>query len=265
MHRLKTVPKLFTKVLQLLESWVFRAQGKGWGGASIKTEVESVAKLLGSCNPKLCIDVGGNKGDYTAALLSKFPNTRVVVFEPSSLNFGALKKRFTGLHNVSLEMAAISSEDQHSTFLYSDSNGSGLASLTKRRLDHFGITFDFSEVVRTVTFEKYWEENLDKQIIDLVKLDIEGHELPALQGFGDAIRRVHLIQFEFGGCNIDTRTFFQQFWYFFKEKGFIIHRVTPLGLESLDSYRESDEFFSTTNFVAENLSFRNNGMAPKAT
>ena len=57
-------------------------------------------------------------------------------------------------------------------------------------------------------------------------------------------------QFEFGGTNIDTRTYFRDFWYFFKECGFILYRITPLGAELIRTYRESDEYFMTTNFIA---------------
>jgi hypothetical protein len=50
----------------------------------------------------------------------------------------------------------------------------------------------------------------------MVKMDIEGHELTALKGFGAALDVARVLQFEFGGCNIDSRTYFQDFWYFLK-------------------------------------------------
>ena len=88
--------------------------------------------------------------------------------------------------------------------------------------------------------------------MDIVKIDIEGHELSALNGFGKAIFSTSVIQFEFGGCNIDTKTYFQNFWYFFKEHNFDLFRITPLGIEGIKSYKESDEYFSTTNYIAVN-------------
>jgi hypothetical protein len=62
-------------------------------------------------------------------------------------------------------------------------------------------------------------------IIDYVKIDVEGWELSVLQGFGDLVYNMRVIQFEFGGSNIDTRTFFQDFWYFFKDHNFSIYRI----------------------------------------
>lgn len=42
--------------------------------------------------------------------------------------------------------------------------------------------------------------------IDFLKIDTEGHELKVIQGFGDYIKQVKIIQFEYGGTYIDTKT-----------------------------------------------------------
>ena len=73
-----------------------------------------------------------------------------------------------------------------------------------------------------------------------------------LKGLGAAISAKNNIQFEFGGCNIGTRTYFQDFWYFFKSHHFILYRITPIGAEPINQYKESEEYFSTTNYVAIN-------------
>ena len=87
-------------------------------------------------------------------------------------------------------------------------------------------------------------------------MDVEGHELNVLYGFGDLIYKTKLIQFEFGGCNIDTRTFFQYYWYFFLDKNFIIYRITPRGCKLIRNYSEDDEYFNgPTNYIAINKSF----------
>ena len=70
------------------------------------------------------------------------------------------------------------------------------------------------EEVNLMRFDNYWDEN---KYIDFVKIDVEGHELEVLEGFGNLIKITKLIQFEFGGCNIDTRTFFKIFGISFKK------------------------------------------------
>jgi FkbM family methyltransferase len=231
-----------------LESMAQLSQGKGWGSSSVNREVKAAATLLGN-NPRLCVDVGGNLGNYTKALLAEF-NTEVIVFEPNIKNYQLLLTLFSLNKSVKVEKLALSNKHGIAT-LFADENGSGLASLAKRKLEHFGISFDFEELVTTTRFEDYWRENLGSREIGLLKLDIEGHELSALQGFGEALNHIDLIQFEFGGCNIDTRTYFQDFWYFFKEHNFDIYRIGPLGLRKIERYSERDEFFSTTNYFSK--------------
>ena len=102
------------------------------------------------------------------------------------------------------------------------------------------------------TIDNYCSENSIDHI-HLLKIDIEGHELDALAGAKEmfALKSIDIVTFEFGGCNIDTRTFFQDFWYFFNEANFKIFRITPSGyLHPLKSYKEIYEQFRTTNFIA---------------
>ena len=136
--------------------------------------------------------------------------------------------------------------------LHFNSVGSGLASLTKRRLDHFGIDFNKSEKVEISTIDNYCSENAINHI-HLLKIDIEGHELDALAGARRMFdkKSIDIVTFEFGGCNIDTRTFFQDFWYFFSEINMKMFRITPSGyLYPIESYNEIYEQFRTINFIA---------------
>jgi FkbM family methyltransferase len=224
------------------------AQGKGFGAETPREEVQVVLKLLGH-SPKLAVDIGGNVGHYTAELRRLNPALEIHVFEPAAINVERLRSRFHGDPNIFVVPRAVADASSSAT-LFSNVSGSGLASLSKRRLEHFSIDFDATETVQTLRFEDYWQSVLAERELDLVKLDIEGHELSALRGFGKAVVHAKVIQFEFGGCNIDTRTFFQDFWYFFTDRQFDLFRISPSGAERIDCYRESDEYFSTTNYVA---------------
>lgn len=240
----------YYQLLGKLERSLARRQGKGWGSGSVEHELRAAGSLLGSNTAiQLAIDVGGNVGNYTAAIRQAHPDAEVHMFEPASTNIKTLTSRFDGDANVVIQPYALASSVSEAT-LYSDKPGSVLGSLTKRRLDHRGNPFDVAESVTTRVFDDYWQNTLNGRTIDLFKLDIEGHELDALNGSTHALEHTRIVQFEFGGCNIDTRTFFQDFWYFFKERNFSLYRITPGGVALIDKYRERDEFFSTTNYLA---------------
>ena len=81
-------------------------------------------------------------------------------------------------------------------------------------------------------------------------MDVEGHELDVLKGGFKTLALAKVVQFEFGGCNIDTRTFFQDFWYLLTEAGFQIHRISEGGPIHISHYSEQEECFRTTNYLA---------------
>jgi FkbM family methyltransferase len=230
-----------------VERFAARRQGKGVGRSSCKAEVRQCASLLRR-TPETVLDVGANVGDYSAAVLDRFPRTTVHAFEPSPDAAARLKGRFAGRKNVFVHEIAASDATGPVT-LWSDRGGSGLASLTKRRLDHFGIPFEHRTEVQSDRLDRIMER-LGVDRIDWLKLDVEGHELSVLRGMGDRIKEVQLVQFEFGGCNIDTRTYFQDFWYFLRGHGFAVHRLTGSGPLEIGRYRESHESFCTTNYAA---------------
>lgn len=173
-------------------------------------------------------------------------------FEPSIPTFELLLQRFKNTdENIILNNFALGAQEQDAT-LYYDKQGSGLASLTKRRLDHFNISFEQSQKVHINTLDTYCKmHNIEH--IHLLKLDVEGHELDVLNGAIELFSKnaIDIVTFEFGGCNIDTKTYFQDFWYFFKDKNMSIYRILPNSkLYKIPEYREFYEQFVTTNYVA---------------
>jgi FkbM family methyltransferase len=237
-------------VLKAIERLSALLQGKGWGSSTIREEIDCCMSLLKN-KPDIVIDIGANKGLYAEQLLERYPDASFFLFEPSPFNHHILQEKFYGCKNINIFKDAVSSTTG-SAMLFSNEEGSGLASLTKRQLDHLGISMNLEYCINTIRLDDFLDGPLRAKIIDYIKIDIEGHELDALIGMGERIRDAKIIQFEFGGCNIDTRTFFRDFWYFFEANNFRVYRITPTGCSLIPVYRESDEFFSTTNYVAVN-------------
>lgn len=231
-----------------VEQLAAQAQGKGWGTATIEHEVACMHQLLGR-EPQLAVDVGGNVGDYAAALRARNPTLELHVFEPSPTNQAKLRARYADDPHLTLVPLALSDRAGAAT-LHADVAGSGMGSLSHRDLAHRDLAFDVREAIETIRFEDYWTRQLGRRPLDLVKIDIEGHELAALRGFGEALAATQVLQFEFGGCNIDTRTYWKDFWQLFSRAGFELYRIAPHGVQKVERYLETDEHFSTTNFIA---------------
>jgi hypothetical protein len=86
--------------------------------------------------------------------------------------------------------------------------------------------------------------------IDLLKLDAEGHELPILRGASGLLRdgAIRAIQFEFGGCDLDSDTTLRDFFDLLSPN-YEIFRILRNGLRPV-TYSERWEIFMTTNFLA---------------
>lgn len=204
--------------------------------------------------PPYCIfDVGSNKGQFLHLILENIAvdDFSIHCFEPGHETFKILVESSKEDKQIKLNNIGVGKE-KGKAILHYDNVGSGLASLTKRNLEHFSIDFSKAETVEIDTIDNYCSKNMINHI-DLLKIDVEGHELDVLAGAKNmfATKSIEIVTFEFGGCNIDTRTFFRDFWYFFSELNFSVFRITPLGyLYPIKSYMEVHEQFRTTNFLA---------------
>jgi len=195
-------------------------------------------------------DVGGNIGNYSKALSDIFKaNAFIHAFEPSAKTYATFLNTTQNCNNIipnNLGMSNVSS----SQLLFTNQDDSGFASVYQRNLEHYGISMDTSEEIKLTTIDDYCKlHNINH--IHFLKLDIEGHELKALQGATNMIasKKIDYIQFEFGGCNIDSKTYFQDFFYLLKDN-FKIYRILQNGLFEIQQYRETLEIFLTVNYLA---------------
>ena len=237
--------------------------GIGSGGEVFTSGEQAIFDLLKQrIKPPYCIfDVGSNKGQFLQMIIDNMGADEYSIhcFEPGRAPFKTLFESFKNNPRLILNNLAIGKSSGEGV-LYYNAVGSGLASLTKRKLDHYAIEFNESETVQITTLDSYCSK-LGINHIHLLKIDIEGHELDALKGANEMLHdnSIDIITFEFGGCNIDTRSYFREYWYLFKGLKMRLFRITPSGyLYPIKKYREIYEQFRTTNFIAFNNDYPNN-------
>jgi FkbM family methyltransferase len=210
-------------------------------------------KLKALKTPPYCIfDVGAHQGQYLGLVLAVMAGEdfHVHSFEPSPRVFGALAAVAGDDPRVTANPFGLGRQRGEVDLFFSTEESGG--SLSHRKLDHIGISFSRSEKVVIETVDQYCADR-GVDTIHLLKADIEGHEMDLLLGARRMFekRAIRMATFEFGGCNIDTRIFYKDFFYFFRENGMDLYRITPSGyLHPLPDYREIDEQYRTTNFAA---------------
>lgn len=244
-HKQKRYQKRFHKDLIAMNYGL----GDNYKTSGEKQAIEFIRKNLSITSPVI-FDVGANVGGYTL-MLSQIWNGQASIhcFEPSGKTFSQLQENTKGLNNVTLNNIGCS-DTEHAMPLYSNSNLSGLTSVYNRNLDHVNLKMDEVSTAKFTTIDNYCKKN-NINHIHFLKMDIEGHELAALQGasFMLASDSIDYIQFEFGGCNIDSRTYFKDFYYLLQDK-YRIYRILKNGLYEITHYSEYCEIFITVNYLA---------------
>ncbi len=199
------------------------------------------------------IDVGANAGDYSDVCLRLARNhcssINIYCFEPLKKNYTELVNRFHDIANIHVFDIALSDHNGSEKIYYNDENPK-LSSLYKRNLDIYGIKLDKKEIVETLRLDSFIEREGIVHI-NLLKIDVEGHEMAVLSGLNDYLdpKFIDFIQFEYGGTNLDAHTSLLNLYAMLESAGFLVSKVMPRGLE-IRPYRPYMDNFQYANYVA---------------
>lgn len=224
--------------------------GRGSGGWDLGDEVRSAISRIHHPQP-VVFDVGANVGNWSQSLLRAIPGAKIYMFEPSPGCQETIRKK--ALPGATLFPFALGEKAETRSY-YSSSETDGSASLYSRRDTAFKALPYRQSIVEVRTLDKVIESE-KIEVVDFMKMDIEGHELFALRGAQRSLAagKIHALSFEFGCGNLNSRTFFRDFWELLTAANFVVHRITPSGKDILlsDYYEDHEYFQGSTNFVAE--------------
>jgi len=250
------------QVVRLSKAMLNRALGNNNGNMATNGEIFLMCQIMRLQREEdhkfVAFDVGANVGQWATSLLevaeiSGEGGETVHCFEPSPATFSklqsALAKDMSG-EKVFCLNAGLSDSDG-TMELYINEEGAGINSFYKRRLEGLGISYDEQETVKVTTVDNYCHENAISHI-DFLKVDVEGHELAVMRGAADMMKKqaIDYIQFEYGGCWIDSRTPFFDMYDFLTGYGYVIGKIMPEGIEFYDKYDQRLETYQMANFFA---------------
>ena len=207
--------------------------------------LETLAALLPAAS--VVVDVGANHGGWARAARGHWPTAAIHAFEPAADTFRTLTEATADADIICVRAAC--SNSRGTSELHSVPGMPGLSSLHDRDLSGVDLVMTDVEEVPVTTLADYCHTNGIADI-DLLKIDVEGHELSVLEGAGELVLegRIAAIQFEFGGTNIDSRTYLRDFVRLLTPR-YSLHRLLVDGLEEL-RYSEQEEIFVATNYLA---------------
>jgi FkbM family methyltransferase len=214
-------------------------------------ELRAAARCIDRPNPVL-LDVGANYGKWAEGMLRAFPATqKIVLFDPQQECLAALNQ--LQLPGKIVVPYALSDHPGTEPF-YVSGAGWGGASFYERSDTFFSQKQKQRITVRVTTLDSVLESE-GIEFVDFAKFDIEGAELAAFRGAERSFSRgaIRALSLEFGSGNINSRTFFRDFWDCLTGHGFEIFRVLPGGnTVHLDHYYEDLEYFrGVSNYICK--------------
>ena len=111
---------------------------------------------------------------------------------------------------------------------------------------------NFSEETILLTTLDVYIANCKIGHIDLLKIDVEGHELKVLEGASLILGngQVSVIQFEYGGCFLDSGAKLEEIYNLFSQKGYKLFRLLPYGTIRVRKFHSCLENYKFSNWVA---------------
>lgn len=186
--------------------------GLGWRIWRQPSNMEDLLNLARFVSPQekvLLIDIGGNVGNWAAEFIGFFPHTDIVAFEPDPRANAKYAARFQGRPGVSLHKMALSSAKGHATFHMAENTVySSLEAYSDTQAGR-GIAMGDDCTVPL--------ETLDSIAIDtsgydatVLKIDVQGHEIDALLGSMETLRKVDVVigEFSFASEYVDSEPSF---------------------------------------------------------
>jgi FkbM family methyltransferase len=154
-------------------------------------------RVLARIPLKMVVDVGANRGQFAVVARHCAPKARIVAFEPLSAPGEIFERVFSNDENVQLCRVAIGSQPgEHTIHVSARDDSSSLLPITSKQVSCFPGTEEKSvERVRVARMNEFVSVN-DIQRPALLKLDVQGYELEALQGSEDVLDAFDVIYVE---------------------------------------------------------------------
>lgn len=191
-------------------------------------------------------DIGANVGDWSESFLGRNPACKIYAFEPVATTFAHITARFKGESRIEVCRAAVS-DQPGSCVMRVEGELSGSNSLYRMP----GEKNASLETVAAITGDEFAAARGIRDI-DYIKIDVEGHEVRALQGFRQLLgeRRIRFIQWEYNKTWIPAGASLHELFELLVPAGYRLCKIRPNGLLCYQHYARTLDNYCYSNWLA---------------
>ena len=212
--------------------------------------IETVVAAAGA-GPLLVFDVGANRGEWARRVCARKPDAVIYCFEIVPATVALLREAMAEhptVHVCEHGLSAAAGEievhwnraSDHTSGItpwHTDTQIESDVAIVTSRVDTGDAVMQYAGLGR----------------IDLLKMDVEGHEIEVLTGFRHTLASLELrprvLQFEYGPTWLPTRHTLKEAFQLLEPAGYRIGRLYPEGVD-FKPYTLADDHFRTGNYVA---------------
>lgn len=197
-------------------------------------------------------DIGANVGHFSESLNKTYRIKKGVIVEPIIHHAELLKSKFNNAAIFKIYPIALSEKDGFADF-YINEEFDSVSSLLEiahnsAELENLNISKPKKSTIKTRTLDSIAEENFKDEIIDLIKIDVQGAEHLILISGTKALERTRLVYTEFSYKPLykDSSTFYDLYHLMYKN-GFILVDVAKGYANNDGELLQGDALFMNKN------------------
>jgi len=205
----------------------------------------AVGKYFGA-TPITVFDVGANRGQWALNCLKYCPRTLLHCFELVPETCQRLKDVLKNRSVESLNDFGLSDENATVEVAYYPASDTGSS------IEPLPWSLKSQQVrCDTVKGSDYCREK-KIEIIHMLKIDTEGHEMKVLHGFDEMLTKgqIYMIQFEYGKTWLPPHCQLADAYAFLSPRGYAIGRLFPKGVQFSEYSMFRDEHYRMGNYIA---------------
>lgn len=190
-----------------------------FGRMAVRDRFADLRERIDSQSPVI-VDGGAYDGGMTDVFLSQYGSPTVHLFEPVPDLARGLRDKYSGIENVFVHENAIGAKEGKVSFrILKNRDSSSILKPSKILKRYHGDRMDTVEIIEVQQLRL--DKILDKEEVDILKLDLQGYELEALKGCGRLLAKMKTITTEIEFVPLyEGQAVFGEIDTFLRERGF---------------------------------------------